>query len=172
MANMRMDKNPMPEQDPVVRAGNFDEVALGYTPGDGNGRGQSAASTATTCPACRTGCPVSVRIPSSSPRSQRATLTQHMRSSPPPTPLPAVCYRVCPQEKQCESKVRSRYQGRERRHRSPRALCRRLPHEQGSQGRGQGSRIQRSPHRDASAPALPALTCAGDPRKMATTSPF
>ena len=32
MANMRMDKNPMPEQDPVVRAGNFDEVALGYTP--------------------------------------------------------------------------------------------------------------------------------------------
>ena len=31
MANMKMTKNPMPEQDPVVRAGNFDEVALGYT---------------------------------------------------------------------------------------------------------------------------------------------
>ena len=32
MANMSLVKNPMPEQDPVVRAGNFDEVALGYTP--------------------------------------------------------------------------------------------------------------------------------------------
>ena len=31
MANMRLTKNEMPEQDPVVRAGNFDEVALGYT---------------------------------------------------------------------------------------------------------------------------------------------
>ena len=29
MANMKMEKNPMPEQDPIVRAGNFDEVALG-----------------------------------------------------------------------------------------------------------------------------------------------
>ena len=32
MANMSLTKNPMPEQDPVVRSGNFDEVALGYTP--------------------------------------------------------------------------------------------------------------------------------------------
>ena len=32
MANMRLTKNEMPEQDPIVRAGNFDEVALGYTP--------------------------------------------------------------------------------------------------------------------------------------------
>ena len=31
MANMRMDKNPMPEQEPLVRNKNFDEVALGYT---------------------------------------------------------------------------------------------------------------------------------------------
>ena len=30
-ANMRMTKNPIPEQDPQVRAGNFKEVALGYT---------------------------------------------------------------------------------------------------------------------------------------------
>ena len=32
MANMSLQKHPMPEQDPVVRAGNFKEVALGYTP--------------------------------------------------------------------------------------------------------------------------------------------
>lgn len=31
MANMRMDKNPMPEQEPLVRNKNFSEVALGYT---------------------------------------------------------------------------------------------------------------------------------------------
>ena len=31
MANMKMQKNPMPEQDPLVRNKNFDEVALGYT---------------------------------------------------------------------------------------------------------------------------------------------
>ena len=31
MANMSLKKNPMPSQDPQVRSGNFDEVALGYT---------------------------------------------------------------------------------------------------------------------------------------------
>ena len=61
MANMRLDKNPMPEQDPVVRAGNFDEVALGYTP-------EMAIDEAKRClncknSLCRTGCPVKVRIP-------------------------------------------------------------------------------------------------------------
>ena len=61
MPNMRMTKNEMPEQDPVVRSGNFDEVALGYTT-------EMAIDEAKRClncknPLCRTGCPVSVRIP-------------------------------------------------------------------------------------------------------------
>ena len=61
MANMSLTKNPMPEQDPIVRAGNFEEVALGYTP-------EMAVDEAKRClncknPQCRTGCPVSVRIP-------------------------------------------------------------------------------------------------------------
>ena len=61
MANMKMTKNPMPEQDSVVRAGNFDEVALGYT-------AEMAIDEAKRClncrdPHCRMGCPVSVRIP-------------------------------------------------------------------------------------------------------------
>ena len=61
MANMRLTKNEMPEQDPIVRAGNFDEVALGYTP-------EMAMDEAKRClncknPACRAGCPVAVRIP-------------------------------------------------------------------------------------------------------------
>ena len=55
MANMKMTKNPMPEQDPIVRAKNFDEVALGYTE-------EQAVAEANRClncknPLCRTGCP-------------------------------------------------------------------------------------------------------------------
>ena len=54
MANMKMEKNPMPEQDPIVRAGNFDEVALGYSK-------EAAIDEAKRClncrePRCRTGC--------------------------------------------------------------------------------------------------------------------
>ena len=61
MADMSLKKNPMPEQDPLVRAGNFEEVALGYT-------AELAAAEANRClncrnPLCVTGCPVSVRIP-------------------------------------------------------------------------------------------------------------
>ena len=44
MPNMSLKKNPMPEQDAVVRAGNFKEVALGYTP-------EIAADEALRCPA-------------------------------------------------------------------------------------------------------------------------
>ena len=61
MANMSLQKHPMPEQDPVVRAGNFKEVALGYTP-------EIAAEEAQRCLHCKnapcvTGCPVNVPIP-------------------------------------------------------------------------------------------------------------
>ena len=61
--NMRQDKNPMPSQDPNVRNHNFLEVALGYT-------AEMAIDEAKRClncknSLCRTGCPVSVRIPAS-----------------------------------------------------------------------------------------------------------
>ena len=61
MANMRMDKNPMPEQDPMIRSANFDEVALGYSPE----AAMDEARRCLNCPnsPCRGGCPVSVRIP-------------------------------------------------------------------------------------------------------------
>ena len=59
--NMSMTKNEMPEQDPVVRSGNFDEVALGYD-------AETAMKEAARCldcknAPCRSGCPVSVKIP-------------------------------------------------------------------------------------------------------------
>ena len=59
--NMSLTKAEMPEQDPIVRAGNFDEVALGYD-------AETAMKEAARCldcknSPCRTGCPVAVKIP-------------------------------------------------------------------------------------------------------------
>ena len=102
MANMKMEKNPMPEQDPVVRAGNFDEVALGYTP-------EMAMDEAKRClnchnMPCRSGCPVSVRIPEFIAKVAEGDFDAAYEIITSTNSLPAVCGRVCPQEKQCESK--------------------------------------------------------------------
>ena len=98
----RLLKHPMPEQDPVVRAGNFDEVALGYTP-------ETAIAEARRClnckkPACRTGCPVSVRIPEFIAKVAEGDFDAAYDIITSTNSLPAVSGRVCPQEKQCESK--------------------------------------------------------------------
>ena len=100
--NMSMQKNPMPEQDPVVRAGNFDEVALGYT-------AEMAMAEAGRCldckePKCRTGCPVSVRIPEFLAKVREGDFDAAYEIITSTNSLPAVCGRVCPQETQCESK--------------------------------------------------------------------
>ena len=102
MANMRLTKNEMPEQDPIVRAGNFDEVALGYT-------AEMAIDEAKRClncknPACRTGCPVAVRIPEFIAKVAEGEFEAAYEIITSTNSLPAVCGRVCPQEKQCESK--------------------------------------------------------------------
>ena len=102
MANMSMKKNPMPEQDPIVRGGNFDEVALGYSV-------EAAMDEAKRClncpnPLCRTGCPVSVRIPEFIAKVAEGDFDTAYEILKSTNSLPAVCGRVCPQEKQCESK--------------------------------------------------------------------
>ena len=102
MPNMRMTKNEMPEQDPVVRSGNFDEVALGYTT-------EMAIDEAKRClncknPLCRTGCPVSVRIPEFIAKVAKGDPDSAYNIITSTNSLPAVCGRVCPQEKQCEAK--------------------------------------------------------------------
>ena len=102
MANMSLTKNPMPEQDPVVRTGNFDEVALGYTP-------EMAMDEAKRClncrnMPCRSGCPVSVRIPEFIAKVAEGDFDAAYEIITSTNSLPAVCGRVCPQEKQCESK--------------------------------------------------------------------
>ncbi len=89
--NMSMTKNPMPEQNPVVRAGNFDEVALGYDADCKNSP-------------CREGCPVAVKIPRFLEKVREGDFEAAYEIVTSTNSLPAVCGRVCPQEKQCESK--------------------------------------------------------------------
>lgn len=102
MANMRMQKNPMPEADPQVRSTNFQEVALGYTP-------EMAVDEAQRClqckvPKCKEGCPVSVHIPEFLSQVARGQFEEAFETITSTNTLPAICGRVCPQENQCEGR--------------------------------------------------------------------
>ena len=101
MANMTLVKTPMPEQDPKVRARNFKEVALGYTP-------EQAIEEANRClgcknPKCVEGCPVNVRIPEFIKKVQEGDFKAAYEIITSTNALPALSGRVCPQESQCEA---------------------------------------------------------------------
>ena len=101
-ANMSPTKNPMPTQDPKVRARNFDEVAIGYTP-------EMAVDEALRCLGCKTmpcseGCPVNIRIPEFIAKIKECDFEGAYEIISKTSSLPAVCGRVCPQETQCESR--------------------------------------------------------------------
>lgn len=100
MPNMTPKKTPMPEQDPNVRNKNFKEVALGYTD-------EMALEEAQRCLQCKTapcmkGCPVNVRIPNFIKAITEGDINKAHEIIISTNTLPAVCGRVCPQEKQCE----------------------------------------------------------------------
>ncbi len=102
MANMSLVKNPMPEQDPQVRARNFKEVTLGYT-------AEMAIDEANRClgcknPKCVEGCPVNVRIPEFIKKVQEGDFKAAYEIVTSTNALPALSGRVCPQETQCECK--------------------------------------------------------------------
>lgn len=102
MANMSLKKNPMPSQDPKVRAHNFDEVALGYDEA-------TAIDEALRCLNCKNspcvaGCPVNVHIPEFISKIKEVDFEGAYQIIAKSSSLPAVCGRVCPQELQCESK--------------------------------------------------------------------
>lgn len=99
---LKIPRQPMPEQDAKVRARNFDEVPLGYTPE----MAKTEALRCITCknPACVEGCPVEVDIPGFISLVQEGDFIGAARKIKTTNALPAVCGRVCPQEVQCESK--------------------------------------------------------------------
>lgn len=93
-------KNPMPAQDPTERAGNFNEVALGYTE-------EAAVAEANRClqcknAPCRQGCPVEIDIPAFIKLAAQRDFEGAIKKLKEKNALPAVCGRVCPQESQCE----------------------------------------------------------------------
>lgn len=102
MPNMSLKKNPMPVQDPEVRAQNFEEVALGYTE-------EQAVDEANRCLNCKNKpcvgkCPVAIDIPAFIARIRERDFEGAYQIITRQSSLPAVCGRVCPQETQCESK--------------------------------------------------------------------
>ena len=100
--NMNPLKNPMPSQDPQVRNGNFDEVALGYT-------AEMAIDEAKRCINCKNrpcvaACPVNIKIPEFIAKIAEGDFEGAYQIIAEDSSLPAVCGRVCPQETQCEGK--------------------------------------------------------------------
>ena len=91
---------PVREQDPKVRAGNFEEVCYGYDE-------QEALLEASRClncrnPRCVQHCPVGIRIPEFIAQVRTGAFQEAARVIAQDSSLPAVCGRVCPQESQCE----------------------------------------------------------------------
>ena len=100
MPNMSLTKNPMPSQDPIERASNFQEVALGYTK-------EIALDEAARCLNCKNhpctqGCPVQISIPEFIKKVAEEDFEGAYEVISKDSSLPAVCGRVCPQESQCE----------------------------------------------------------------------
>ena len=100
--NMSPHKTGMPAQDPEIRKGNFQEVALGYTK-------EMAVSEAKRCLGCKKqpcvdACPVAVDIPGFIGRVAEEDMEGAYDILSQTNTLPAICGRVCPQETQCEVK--------------------------------------------------------------------
>lgn len=92
----------MPEVDPIVRSRNYDEVNIGLTP-------EQAVAESHRCldcvePTCISGCPVEINIPKFIKNIERGEFLEAAKTLKETSALPAVCGRVCPQERQCESK--------------------------------------------------------------------
>lgn len=102
MPNMSLKKVEMPVQDGEVRRNNFEEVALGYT----KEMAMEEAQRCLHCPTkpCISGCPVAVNIPDFIERVKEGSFEEAYQIIHETSSLPAVCGRVCPQEKQCEAK--------------------------------------------------------------------
>ena len=95
-------KVPVREQEPKVRATNFEEVCYGYNK-------EEAMEEATRCLNCKNarciqGCPVSINIPAFIQEVKAGNIEEAYKVIGKSSALPAICGRVCPQESQCEGK--------------------------------------------------------------------
>ncbi len=91
----------MPEVDPEVRSHTYDEVNLGLT--EALALEESRRCLDCVDPTCITGCPVEINIPKFIKNIERGDFPEAARTLKETSALPAVCGRVCPQERQCES---------------------------------------------------------------------
>lgn len=101
MANV-LERIPVREQDPKVRATNFEEVCHGYNQ-------EEAMCEASRCIGCKNaqcvkGCPVGINIPGFISAIKAENIEEAYRIISESSALPAVCGRVCPQESQCEGR--------------------------------------------------------------------
>lgn len=95
-------KVPIREQEPKVRAANFEEVCLGYNK-------EEAMEEASRCINCKNaqcikGCPVAINIPGFISEIKEGNFEKAAEIIAQSSSLPAICGRVCPQESQCEGK--------------------------------------------------------------------
>ena len=97
-----LNRVPVSEQDPQVRAHNFSEVCLGYTADEA----QCEASRCINCKnaQCMKGCPVAINIPGFVEQVKNGNFEAAYQIISESSALPAICGRVCPQESQCEGK--------------------------------------------------------------------
>lgn len=161
MPNMQLEKNPMPMQDGKVRAHNFDEVTLGYS-------FEVAKNEAERClncvnHPCTTGCPVNISIPAFIQKIKEEKLDDAYQIILESSSLPAVCGRVCPQEKQCEEKCVRGIKG------EPVAIGRleRFVADYHNSKDEKIEKIESNGHKVAIVGSGPSgLTCAGDLRKL------
>ena len=164
--NLSLTKAEMPEQDPVVRAGNFEEVALGYD-------AETAKAEAARCldcknSPCRNGCPVAVKIPRFLEKVREGDFEAAYEIITSTNSLPAVCGRVCPQEKQCEAKCVRGIKGESVGiGRLERFVADYHMAEQAKKAKAEVAVPPSNGHRIAIVGSGPAgLTCAGDLRKL------
>lgn len=97
-----MKKVPVREQDPKVRAANFEEVCLGYNEAEAIEEAQRCIGCKK--PLCMEGCPVSIRIPDFIAHVKTGDIKGAYEVISEASALPSVCGRVCPQERQCEGR--------------------------------------------------------------------
>ncbi len=100
MPKLDLNRVPMPQQDALKRAKNFEEVAVGYDPK----QAADEANRCIQCPKkpCIAGCPVNIDIPGFIEALHQDDMPSAVRILKSTNALPGICGRVCPQETQCE----------------------------------------------------------------------